>query len=288
MDRVEMSAPAKVNLFLRVVGVRDDGYHEIESVMQTVSLFDRLVMERAPVTRVSFETEGPAPESPDLIERAMGVFNQMVGGTQGAEVIVEKQIPIGAGLGGGSSDAAAALMGIDRMMGGLTPPKLLSEIASDVGSDVPFFLNGGTALVSGRGEIVKSLPSFEAWWVIGVPEFSMSTEEVYAAFDRFGSSQGTSLLEFLDALSTGEVGEVGGLLHNDLEIAAFDLQPELRDLKEEMRGAGALGAVMTGSGSAILGLCRDEEHANAVSKTVSQDFVQVILAKSISGSDKFA
>ncbi|MBW3589211.1 MAG: 4-(cytidine 5'-diphospho)-2-C-methyl-D-erythritol kinase [Actinobacteria bacterium] len=287
MDRVEMSAPAKVNLFLRVSGVRDDGYHEIESVMQTVSIFDRLVMERVPVTRVSFDTAALAPEPPDLIEKAIGVFNETVGGTQGAEVRVDKQIPIGAGLGGGSSDAAAALMGIDRMMGGLTPPKLLSEIASQVGSDVPFFLNGGTALVSGRGEIVKSLPSLEAWWVIGVPDLSMSTEEVYAAFDRFGSSQGPSLQEFLDALSTGEVAEVGGLLHNDLEVAAFDLQPELRDLKEEMHGAGALGAVMTGSGSAIVGLCRDEEHANAVSKTVSQDFERVIPARSISGSGKF-
>ena len=280
MDRVEMSAPAKVNVFLRVAGVRDDGYHEIESVMQTVSLFDRLVMNRAPVTKVSFETKDPAPEPPDLIEKTLGVFNQMVGGTQGAEVIVDKQIPIGAGLGGGSSDAAAALVGIGRMMGGLTPPKLLSEIAAQVGSDVPFFLKGGTALVSGRGEIVKSLPSFDSCWVIGVPDFLMSTEEVYAAFDRFGSSQGPSLQEFLDALATGEVG---ALLHNDLEVAAFDLQPELRDLKEEMRGAGALGAVMTGSGSAIVGLCRDEEHAKAVSKTVSQDFERVVIARSVSG-----
>ena len=283
MDRLEVSAPAKVNLFLRVSGVRDDGYHEIESVMQTVSLFDRLVMKRAPVTRVSFKTEGLAPESPDLIEKGLGIFNQMVGGTQGAEVRVDKQIPIGAGLGGGSSDAAAALMGIDRLMGGLTPPKLLSEIASQVGSDVPFFLKGGTALVSGRGEIVKSLPSFEAWWVIGVPDLSMSTEEVYAAFDRFGSSEGPSLQEFLAALSTGEVADVGSLLHNDLEIAAFDLQPELRDLKEEMRGAGALGAVMTGSGSAIAGLCRDEEHAGSISKAISDRFERVVIARSVAG-----
>lgn len=234
--KVRVIGRAKVNLWLHVLGRRPDGYHEINTLMQTIEWCDELEMERSHATSVEFES-GPVPDRPDLVERTLEIMNQT------AAVLVRKSIPIGSGLGGGSADAAAVILGL-----GGSP-----EIAAQVGSDVPFALQGGTALATGRGEKLSRVECPQLWWVVGVPDFSMSTAEVY------------------DLAAPG----AGDPIRNDLEDAAFKLAPSLRPLKDEMVSAGAIRAMMSGSGPAIAGLCRDEEHANQLARRVSGSFAVI-------------
>lgn len=229
---------AKVNLWLHVVRRRPDGYHEINTLMQTLDWFDELEIEPSDVTRVEFEG-GPVPDRPDLVERTLELMDKT------AAVRVRKSIPIGSGLGGGSADAAAVILG----MGGS------SAVAQQVGSDVPFALRGGTALATGRGEKLAPIECPQLWWVIGVPDFSLSTADVYGR------------------TNPGMAGV--GPLRNDLEVAAFQLAPSLPSLKREMVDAGAVGSVMSGSGPAIAGLCRDEQHAIEVAGRLSGSFAVV-------------
>lgn len=270
MDEVRAVGRAKVNLFLRVLGKRDDGFHEIESVMQTVELVDELSMKRAPSTSVSFEVEaalsGSVPSSPDLVEKAIGIFKENVGGTQAAQVHVTKRIPIGAGLGGGSADAAAALKGMAALSGADVPESLLMEFAAQVGSDVPFALVGGTAHARGRGEVLSPLEAPEMWWVLVMPGFEISTAQAYEDYDASSPNLAGPADELISALRSGDIRTVGQLLSNDLETVAMKPHPELGEIKSQLLAAGALGVVMTGSGPTIAGLWGSEGDANVAAK----------------------
>ncbi|MGH2811673.1 MAG: 4-(cytidine 5'-diphospho)-2-C-methyl-D-erythritol kinase [Actinomycetota bacterium] len=274
---VRVVARAKLNLMLRVGPLRDDGYHEIQSVMQTIDLTDGLEMSRARVTEVGFEWSGPGrwegPERPDLVERVLGILNQTVGGTQAAQVRVVKRIPPGSGLGGGSADAAAAVLGMNRLMDDVLDEKQMLEVCAQGGSDVPFALLGGTAVASGRGEQVEPIQGIPTtWWVIAIPQLSMPTGEVYERFDQLGGGTVPGELEHLiEALQAADVERIGAFLSNDLERAAFSAAP-LAPVKERVVEAGAVGAVMSGSGSAIAGLCGDKPHAAEVAGVVGRGF----------------
>lgn len=272
--RVRAIARAKINPYLAVLGRRDDGYSSISTVMQSIDWHDTLAMERAVQSSVRFSPVeySDAIERPDLVERALEIFNQTVEGTQGAEVTVAKTIPIGAGLGGGSADAAAALRGMAALAGGAADEALLLEIAAQVGSDVPFALIGGAAIATGRGEVLKSVPSPKTTWVIGVPDFSLSTREIYERARELSVGSEDAAEEVASALVSGDVDVLSSLLHNDLEPAALDVRPELGELKDSMVKAGALGTVMSGSGSSIVGLCRDPEHAQHIAEQVRPSF----------------
>lgn len=285
LDSVTVLAPAKLNLYLQVVRKRDDGYHDIESVMQSVSLFDELRMKRAPVSSVSVAwaegLRGDLPASPDLVERTLGILNQNVGGTQAAEVEVIKRIPLAAGLAGGSSDAAAAIEGIKHLMHGELPDSVALEVAAQVGSDVGFFLRGGTCLAMGRGEVVTSFDSPKLWWILGIPDAQLSTAEVYERFDLVGAPNGRQVDGMVQALASNDRIKIGKMLFNDLEAAATSLYDAIPSLKEKMASAGALGVVMSGSGPTIAGLCRDEEHAMEVAAKVMNEFPRVEVVSSL-------
>ncbi|MGH9195275.1 MAG: 4-(cytidine 5'-diphospho)-2-C-methyl-D-erythritol kinase, partial [Acidimicrobiia bacterium] len=258
-ESVTVRAPAKINLFLQVKGRRDDGYHDIESVMQAVSLFDELRLTRSQAGSVSIAwaegVDGRIPEKPDLVERTLGILNETVGGTQAADVKLIKRIPVAAGLAGGSSDAAAAIEGIKWLMHGELPDSVAAEVASQVGSDVGFFLRGGTCLAMGRGEVVTSLDSPQLWWVIGISDAELSTADVYERFDQIGSPNGRQVDAMVHALASNDPGKIGNTLFNDLEAAAASIFGAIPSLKDAVAKAGALGVVMTGSGPTIAGLC---------------------------------
>lgn len=281
---VGVLARAKVNLFLSVVGRRPDGYHEVETVMQSVDLFDEVDVGRAEVTTVSIKwapgLSGPVPAAPDLVEKALGVFAEATGREAEAEVRVVKQIPIGAGLGGGSADAAAALLGINELLDRPASLPELEEMCARVGSDVPFALRGGVALATGRGEMLSPLSCPAClWWVLAMPEAGLSTASVYRRRDELPPApRGRDSQELTDALGAGDLRGVGASLHNDLEEAAFSLDPSLASRKRALLDAGALGAVMTGSGSAVAALCRDESHAREVARRVAPEFARVEVA----------
>jgi 4-diphosphocytidyl-2-C-methyl-D-erythritol kinase len=277
---VRLAARAKVNLSLRVLGPRSDGFHEISTVMQSLEWFDEIEMKRAPKTKVTVEwgsgLSGALPEKPDLVERTIGIIDQTLGGTQAAEVRVVKNIPVAAGLGGGSADAAAAILGMNVLTDHAMSPELMLEVAAQAGSDVPFALVGGTAFARGRGELVERLEHRPLWWVIAVPDFSLETAAVYERWDEMRTSSSRDA----QVPTSQAVEEIGRFLTNDLESPAFEMKPSLRGLKDEMMKAGAIGAVMSGSGPAIAGLCRDRHHGEVVADRVNDIFHLVMVGLS--------
>lgn len=285
-DSVEVLGRAKVNLSLKVRGRRPDGYHQVTTVMQSLELADRLTMRRSPAISVHFTPGGPdggtadPPRRPDLVEKALGIFNQTHGGTQGAAVEVVKHIPLQSGMGGGSADAAAALLGIAALTGDRLSTEQLMEMAIQLGSDVPFALTGGTAVATGRGELLAPLESPVTWWVLGISTAGLATPGVYERFDEVGGIEGPNPSALAGALEDGDLEELGGLLVNDLEPAAFDLMPGLRERKEAMTSAGVLGAVMSGSGPTVAGLCEDPSRAATAAERLDGVFERVEVTSS--------
>ena len=292
---VRVMGRAKVNLFLSVVGLRRDGYHDLEMVMQAVDLADELTMTAASETEVAFRwADGlcrEEPTRPDLVERAVGEYRRRAG-RAGASIEVLKRIPLASGMAGGSADAAAALLGMDALAGGGLAPEL-PEMAEALGSDVPFALAGGTCVARGRGERLEpvSCPA-RLWWVLGVSAFGIGTPEVFRRYDALqpGTVSGRGQPdELLAALAAGRPEDIAPLLFNALAPAACDVEPRLRRLEEAMREAGVLGAVLSGSGPTVAGLCRDEAHARDVAARAGALFDRVeVVASARAGAEVVA
>jgi 4-diphosphocytidyl-2-C-methyl-D-erythritol kinase len=264
---VRVVAPAKINLYLWVGGQRPDGMHEIESVMQSVSLSDELTLEPSGAVSLDVSPPGAAPEDEsNLVVAAVRALSATRPSPLGAALRLNKRIPSGAGLGGGSTDAAAALVGLNELWESRLSKKALEKIGSSVGADVPFCIRGGTAGALGVGERLAPLIVREPlWWVIAKPPGSLSTAEVYKRFDELGWRPPVSdAHDLADALARGDVERVGASLRNDLFEAAVSLDASVGAMREAVLSAGALGAVMTGSGTACCGLARDETHANEI------------------------
>lgn len=281
---VRVKARAKLNLYLRVLGKRLDGYHEIESVMQSINLADDLVLTLGGTVGVSYRWDeglaGPLPSDDDLVTRAIQRFKEATGEALLVGAQVTKRIPMGAGLGGGSADAAGTLAGLNYLLGHPFDDDSIEGLAQDIGSDVPFMLKGGTAFVSGRGEKVTKIESpASLWWVLGVPAFSLSTRDVYDASDElFLPDPGSRTID--QALAGGKVAEIAISLRNDLEPAAAAIVPDTSRLIESMRVSGALESVMSGSGSTVAGLCLNRSHAEEVAANARLSFPRVEIVKS--------
>jgi len=276
---VKLSAPAKINLYLWVGDRRADGFHQIESVMQSVSLADELEVEPSAVVSLDVEPAGAAPEDEsNLVVRAVRALIAAVGTNTGASLRLTKRIPVGAGLGGGSSDAAATLVGLNDLWVAGVSRKALEKLGAGVGSDVPFCVRGGTAAVRGAGEALAPLAvRTPLWWVIGMPAGTLSTADVYERFDALGGRRGDEAdpSAVADALARGDMGHLGASLRNDLEAAAESLVDGLGSARTALLDAGALGAVMSGSGPAWCGLARDEDHALEIATAVERFFARV-------------
>jgi 4-diphosphocytidyl-2-C-methyl-D-erythritol kinase len=284
---VRLRTNAKTNLLLRVLGRRSDGYHEIETVFHTLGLSDSVTI--APATsgeievHMHSETEmGGLPLATDnLVHAAARALWDRGGGSQGATIEIVKRIPIGAGLGGGSGNAAAALRCLNEIWGLHLPPEALANLGLGLGADVPYCLTGGTALAAGRGEVLTRIPApATLWFVLGLSDEPLLTRAVYETFDSERNEADVRGAPMVLALELGDVGAIANLLHNDLELPAFRLRPELAKLKGVMLEAGALGAVMSGSGPTMVGLARDQGHASAVAGAVERYFDRVTVASS--------
>ncbi|HWC15270.1 MAG TPA: 4-(cytidine 5'-diphospho)-2-C-methyl-D-erythritol kinase [Actinomycetota bacterium] len=276
---VRLRAHAKVNLFLRVLGRRQDGFHEVETILHGVGLYDEMdVVTGAPGVRVEMRMTGGIPGTlPDprenLVARAAALLAEASGDAPGADIAIAKGIPIGAGLGGGSADAAATLVTLAEMSDARLDRETLMDIALQLGSDVPYCIEGGTALATGRGEHLTPLSvGSPMWFVLAGPDFPLATRDVYEAWDEQDLPTGPSSVAVTLALGAGDAPEVATLLHNDLEAAATALEPRLADCKEAIRAAGALGAAMTGSGPTMFGITSGEEHAREVAARIAGDF----------------
>jgi len=258
-----LRAPAKINLSLDVLGRRPDGYHALRSVMQAIELYDTL--ELYPADDLALDCDAPAlAGDTNLAWRAAALLRAETGHGDGARLVLRKRIPIDAGLGGGSSDAATALRGLNKLWGlGLTTERL-AALGARLGSDVPFFFYAPTALATGRGETVAALPPPpRAHVVLYKPAIGVSTRHVFAALTPalYGDGAGTEAL--LAVLRAGQPPS-GWPLSNDLQRTVLLLYPEVARALEALREAGAPNPFMTGSGSTCYALFTDEEDARRV------------------------
>jgi len=256
---ISFLAPAKLNLSLQVFGKRPDGYHDIRSLMVPVSLYDEVVVEEAP-EGITVECDAPAvpTDATNSCHRAATCFREWAGVPGGVRVRIRKAIPSEAGLGGGSSDAAATLKGLIALTGKRPPPGVLLEMAARVGADVPFFACGSAALVEGFGERVFPLEwrvPFHA--VIVLPAFGLSTREGYARLHRGAADPPAGGA----APSFGNLAELAACVRNDFEEAWAPAHPEIAGIKRDLLAAGARAAGLSGSGSAVFGLFETDRAA---------------------------
>jgi 4-diphosphocytidyl-2-C-methyl-D-erythritol kinase len=310
---VRVRVPSKVNLFLAVRGSRPDGYHELVTVLQTVSIHDtvRARLDGAPAAaqhpaarrfmELAF-TQEASPDVPadadNLAVRAARQLMSLVGvGTSeraDADVPVTrlhltKHIPVAAGMAGGSADAAAALIALNHLWGTELDRDELRELAAELGADVPFCITGGTALATGTGAATAQVLTRGVYhWVVGISDQPLSTPQVYRAFDEIGTCSEAEPDAVLQALRTGDAEALGAALHNDLEVAAFHLRPELQASRDALLEQGALGALVSGSGPTLVGLASSAQHALDLADRVRDRFDRVEVAISPAGGPELA
>ncbi len=263
--RITVTAPAKVNLFLGIGAVRPDGYHDVSTVVHALDFADTITLELAPTFSLTCTAELGIPAEENLALRAARAFSEAFEVPGGVAIALTKRIPSGAGLGGGSSDAAAVLAGLSELHGvDLADPRLV-EIAQSLGADVPFFLLGGAALMTGRGDrIERILPAIVVPVVLVKPPAPVPTAAAYRAFyaDPVPAGDSSSVL---DALQRADPLALGAALSNNMTGAALSLVPEVADALAWVNAvSGVLGAAVAGSGSAVFAVCADEQVARRI------------------------
>jgi 4-diphosphocytidyl-2-C-methyl-D-erythritol kinase len=272
---MELFAPAKINLSLDIIGRRPDGYHILDMVMQSVSLFDTVSLTRNETGRLQIicnENDVPCGEE-NTVFRAAKAFFQATGVPQNDGLLfsIEKKIPRQAGLGGGSTDAAAALKLLNCLYRTNLSADQLREIAVSAGADVPFCMEGGTAHVTGIGENIEQLPPMvDCHIVICRPDVGISTKAAYSAYDQMGNSGEQHTPSVLEALKANSVEKLGKVLGNAFEEAG--VPEEITDIEEQMLRCGCEGACMSGSGSAVFGLFREREKAEICCESLRKKY----------------
>ena len=275
---MRLKAYAKINLALDVVGRRPDGYHELRTVMQSISLADEVSVERASEgfeLLVDPHRTEVGPREKNTVYRAWRLLCDRLGEELPVRVALRKNVPAGAGLGGGSADAAAVLRGLDGLFGLGLSVEEMREVGSGIGADVPFCVSGGTALGEGVGEVLSPAPPPPDHRLLVVkPRRGVDTAAVYRAYDA-GPDGGGASDRVLRALRSGGLAELAEALGNDLAPVAKRMVPEVAELEGKLLEAGAVGASMTGSGTAVYGLFRDEDAVARANERVDAHFVGV-------------
>lgn len=279
MPPIEILAPAKINLFLEILGKRPDGYHNLKSIFLPVSVYDRIVLENQREgieTIVEHNIQLPGlpwdmtwcPPEENLTTRAARLLQEATGCRRGVRIVLEKNIPLGAGLGGGSSDAATVLQGLNQLwQTGLNAEQLL-VLGARLGCDIPAFLRGGSLHMEGIGEQLKPISrstEHPLWLLLVYPGFAISTSDIYARF-KTGLTPPPPADKFrrvVSGLEQGSAVQVASGLYNALQPTVFQKYPILELLKNKLEDAGPLGVQLTGSGSTLYALVRDEAHGHA-------------------------
>ena len=280
--RLEKNSPCKVNLLLNILGKRPDGFHELETVMQPVNLFDRLTFERGGSADRTFLQQRALPvDSRNLVHRAATGFLQAAKISDGVRIRLDKKIPLAAGLGGGSGNAATTLLALNELFGQPLSAAKLNELAASLGSDVPFFLQNQPALATGRGEKIQPLDFFPALrgkaFLLIHPGFGISTAWAYQNLARFPEAlngRPGRAQKLISRLQTGDWRAAGAEFYNSLEAPALEKYPVLALFQEFLRANGALAALMSGSGSTTFAIAENMAAAESLVEKFKSKFGQ--------------
>jgi len=287
-----VKAPAKINLFLEVLGRRSDGYHNLRSIIVPVSVYDYieldavkgkgLLYDYSDKSTIPLETLQIVRDGDNLAVKAAREFIKEVGFDGQIRLKLEKHIPVGSGMGGGSADAAAVLKGLnDLCRAGLTVERL-KRIGAGLGSDIPALIQGGVVILEGKGDIVSPINMVgdaydKSWWlVILYPFFQISTKDIYSRHILSLTSDDEKYKKIVCSVEKGDVYGIIGNLKNDLQETVFHKYPVIEIIVEKIRKAGALDAMVSGSGSSVFGLARDKQHAENILKELKKIFGETV------------
>ena len=281
MDKVTVIAPAKINLSLDILGVDERGYHLLDMIMQTVSLFERVtVSKKEKDITLSSNARYIPTDSKNVAVKAAMLFFEYTGIQGGVHIHIKKTVPIKAGMAGGSADAAGVIVGLDKIYETNLTRQQMCEIGAKAGSDVPFMIMGGTKRVQGVGEIIKPCPPMpRCYLVVCMPDKGVSTPAAFANYDTLGEKTLVETDKLVAAMEENDIYGVAKYMANDLEKAAASeyTQP----IKEELIQQGAIGSVMTGSGAAVFGVFDDEDKAKAAVEYFRGRVRSVFIAKPV-------
>lgn len=277
---MKLKAFSKINLLLDITGIKKNGYHSLFTVMQSVSLYDVITVEKngSNEITVSCDTAGVPTDKSNIVYKCAEKFFEYadIKRDKGIHIHIEKNVPFGAGMGGGSGDGAAVLVALNKLFETDYSDKILCRIGVKVGADIPFCIVGGTALALDTGAVVAPLPDIKDYYIVIVkPDASVSTKEAYAAVDAVEYMKHPKNNIMLELLSDGECDEALKYCANVFE-QAFDI-PGRVDIKDTFNKNGALAACMTGSGSAVYGIFADEESALKSAESLKNDFKNVYI-----------
>ena len=278
MKQVTVLAPAKLNLALDVVGLLPNGYHDLDMVMQTITLYERLTLRRAEEVRLHLPGSWVPVNEKNTAVKAARAFFRYTGLAGGVDMEIEKHIPVRAGMAGGSADAAGVLVGLNALYEARLSTSELCALGAGIGADVPFALMGGTCRVQGVGDFLKALPPCPpCWFVVAMPSVGVSTPEAFARYDQMGSPVHPDLAAQEAAIRAGDLAAVCAASGNALEHCSGAKEtPHIRAILDEQ---GALASLMTGSGAAVFGVFDSEVKAQAARAALRQQYKQVYLAQ---------
>ena len=277
-NAVTVLAPAKLNLALDVVGLLPNGYHALDMTMQTITLYERVVLRRSAGLSLQLPGSPVQPNDKNTAIKAALAFFHYTGLLAGVDIIIHKNTPVRAGMAGGSADAAAVLVGLNALYGAKLSMSELCALGAGIGADVPFALMGGTCRVQGVGDVMKALPPCpDCWFTVVMPDYGVSTPEAFAAYDRVGSSRHPDCEAQEAAIRAEDLAAVCAAAGNALEECSGAKDNEA--IKAALREHGALTALMTGSGAAVFGIFADEAEARAAAAALKTRWPQVYVAQ---------
>ncbi|OQB15268.1 MAG: 4-diphosphocytidyl-2-C-methyl-D-erythritol kinase [Firmicutes bacterium ADurb.Bin193] len=267
-----IKAPAKINPALDIVGKRPDGYHSLEMIMQTIALYDEIEITKAEKIEVYTDSPFVPNDERNIAYRAAQAFFTATAIKGGAKIVIHKNIPVGAGLAGGSADAAAVLNGLNGLYGAELSKERLEKIGVTLGADVPFFFTGGTCVAKGLGEVLTPIvPALKGFAVIVKPSFFVSTKWGYQNFIQSEVKIRPDIDRAVSAIRNGDLNELGANMINVLESVTAKKYPRIEEIKKDLLKNGAKGAVMSGSGSAVFGLFEDEKSAHLCADKIKRN-----------------
>ena len=286
-NAVTVLAPAKLNLALDVVGLLPNGYHALDMTMQTITVYERVVLRRSAGLSLQLPGSPVQPNDKNTAIKAALAFFHYTGLLAGVDIIIHKNTPVRAGMAGGSADAAAVLVGLNALYGAKLSMSELCALGAGIGADVPFALMGGTCRVQGVGDVMKALPPCpDCWFTVVMPDYGVSTPEAFAAYDKVGSSRHPDCEAQEAAIRAEDLAGVCAAAGNALEECSGAKDNEA--IKAALRLHGAVTALMTGSGAAVFGIFEQEADARKAAEALKTRWPQVYVAQPDKGGARVA